>query len=94
VGKHRHERFREGFAVVRIDDYDLPERAKEELVTIKEIWLTAKQAEAEAARLNALNGRQALPILRSVHARRTRGLSTALASKRQLSGFVCDHERF
>ena len=55
MGKHRHERFRAAFAVIRIDDYDLSEIAKESLIKVTAVWLSADQAEAEVARLNELN---------------------------------------
>jgi hypothetical protein len=55
VSKHRHERFRPAWAVVRIDDYLAGrEIAPEDSVYIKEVWLTADEAAAEAARLNDL----------------------------------------
>jgi hypothetical protein len=38
VGKHRHERFRPGYAVVRIDDYDIPGIPKDQLVTVKAFY--------------------------------------------------------
>ncbi len=38
VGKHRHERFRPAYAVVRIDEYDIPGIPKDHLVTVKEVW--------------------------------------------------------
>ena len=55
MAKHRNERFRPGFAVVRIDGYDVPGIPKEQLVTVKEVWSTQEQADAEVARLNALH---------------------------------------
>jgi len=54
VSKHRHERFRPAWAVVRIDDYRDIDIAPEEKVYIKEVWLTRDEAAAEAARLNGL----------------------------------------
>lgn len=54
MGKHRHERFRPAWAVVRIDDYLDLDLAAEEKVYVKEVWLTENEAEAETARLNAL----------------------------------------
>lgn len=55
MSKHRHEQFREAWAVVRIDDFHSPETPIDVCVTpVKEVWLTAKQAEAEVERLNAL----------------------------------------
>ena len=53
MSKHRHERFRPAWAVVRIDDYlaDL-NIAPEDKVYVKEVWLTEDEAAAEAARLN------------------------------------------
>jgi hypothetical protein len=56
VGKHRHERFRPGWAVLRIDEYDIPGIPKDQLVTVKEVWLSEEQADAEVARLNEING--------------------------------------
>jgi hypothetical protein len=56
VGRHRHERFRPGWAVVRIDEYDIAGIPKDQLVTVKEIWLSEEQADAEVARLNEING--------------------------------------
>jgi hypothetical protein len=55
VSKHRHERFRPAWAVVRIDDYLDLDIAPEDKVYVKEIWLTEEEAAAEAARLNALS---------------------------------------
>jgi hypothetical protein len=55
VGKHRHERFRPGYAVVRIDEYDIPGIPKDQLITVKEVWSSQEQADAEVARLNAIN---------------------------------------
>ena len=54
MAKHRHERFREAWAVVRIDDYDVPGSPKENDVYVKEVWLTREQAEREVDRLNEL----------------------------------------
>lgn len=54
MGKHRNERFRPGYAVFRIDEYDIAGIPKEQLVTIKEVWSSQEQAEAEVARLNAI----------------------------------------
>jgi hypothetical protein len=55
VSKHRHERFRPAWAVVRIEEYlthlELP---PEDQVYVKEVWLTQEEAASEAARLNAL----------------------------------------
>ena len=56
MGKHRHEHFRPGWAVLRIDGYDSPGIPKEQHVTVKEIWLSEEQADAEVARLNEING--------------------------------------
>jgi hypothetical protein len=47
VGQHRHERFREAWAVVRVGNYDVPGSPKEQDVTVKEVWLTAEAAERE-----------------------------------------------
>jgi hypothetical protein len=55
MGKHRHERFRPAFPVVRIDGDDNPEIPRESLITVKEVWLSADRAEAEVARLKELN---------------------------------------
>jgi hypothetical protein len=55
TGKHRNERFRPGYAVVRIDEYDIPGIPKDQLITVKEVWLSQEQADAEVARLNAVN---------------------------------------
>jgi hypothetical protein len=55
VGKHRHERFRPGYAVVRIDEYDIPGIPEDGLITVKEAWSSKEQADAEVARLNAIN---------------------------------------
>lgn len=55
TGKHRHERFRPGYAVVRIDEYDIPGIPKDHLVTVKEVWLSQEQADAEVERLNTVN---------------------------------------
>jgi hypothetical protein len=55
VSKHRHERFRPAYAVVRIDGYDIAGVPKESLITVKEVWLSPEQAESEVVRLNALN---------------------------------------
>ena len=54
VSKHRNERFRPAWAVVRIDDYLHLEIAPEERVYVNEVWLTEAEAASEAARLNAL----------------------------------------
>jgi hypothetical protein len=55
VSKHRHERFRPAWAVVRIDDFlDHLELPPEDQVYVKEVWLTEEEAASEAARLNAL----------------------------------------
>jgi hypothetical protein len=54
MSKHRSERFREAWAVVRIDNYDVPGSPKEQDVTVKEVWRTQEQAEREVERLNAL----------------------------------------
>src|SRR3954453_22530014 len=55
TGKHRNERFRPGYAVVRIDEYDIPGIPKNQLITVKEVWLSREQADAEVAGLNAGN---------------------------------------
>jgi hypothetical protein len=65
VGKHRHERFRPGYAVVRIDDYDIPDVPKDELITVKEVWSSQEQADAEVARLNAINADKSCRTSRS-----------------------------
>ena len=55
MSKHRHERFRPAWAVVRIDDFlDHLELPPEDQVYVKEVWLTEEEAASEAARLNAL----------------------------------------
>ena len=54
MSKHRYERFRPAWAVVRIDDYLDLDIAPEEKVYVKEVWLAEEDAAAEAARLNAL----------------------------------------
>jgi hypothetical protein len=56
MSKHRHERFRPGFAVVRLDEHHIAGTPREELVYIKEVLLSEDAVVAEVARLNALNG--------------------------------------
>ncbi len=41
--------------MVRIDEYDIPGIPKDHLVTVKEVWWSKEQADAEAVRLNAVN---------------------------------------
>jgi hypothetical protein len=55
VGTYRHEGFRSGYVVIRVDDYDLPGIPKEKLIAVKELWWSEEKANAEVARLNALN---------------------------------------
>jgi hypothetical protein len=55
VSKHRWERFRPTYALVRLDECDIPEIPRESLITVKEVWLSADRAEAEVARLNELS---------------------------------------
>jgi hypothetical protein len=55
VGTYRHEGFRSGYVVIRVDDYDLPGLPKEKLIAVKELWWSEEKANAEVARLNALN---------------------------------------
>ena len=55
VGKHRHEKFRSGYVVLRIDDYDFPGVPKEQLITTKELWWSEAKANAEVERLNTVN---------------------------------------
>lgn len=40
---------------MRIDEFDIPGIPKDQLITVKEIWLSQEQADAEVARLNAIN---------------------------------------
>jgi hypothetical protein len=55
TGKNRHKQFGPAFAVVRYDAYLEPVVIEpERLVTVKEVFLTSEEAEAEAERLNAL----------------------------------------
>jgi len=63
TGKHRNERFRPGYAVVRIDEYDIPGIPKDQLITVKEVWLSQEQADAEVARLNAVNAEKSCRYL-------------------------------
>jgi hypothetical protein len=55
VSRQRHERFRHAYAVVRIDEYLGTEIPREDLITVKAVWLEREQAERDAARLNALS---------------------------------------
>ena len=57
VVKHRHENFRSGYVVLRIDDYDVPGVPKEQLISTKELSWSEAKAEAEAERLSAVNAR-------------------------------------
>ena len=55
TGKNRHTLFGPAFAVVRYDAYlESVAPEPENLVTVKEVFLTSAEAEAEAERLNAL----------------------------------------
>lgn len=55
--KYRHESFRTGYVVLRIDDYDVPGLLKEHLISTKELWSSEAKAHAEVERLNALNAK-------------------------------------
>jgi hypothetical protein len=54
MSKQRSDRFQEAWAVVRIDNYDVPGSPKESDIVVKEVWLTEQQADREVGRLNAL----------------------------------------
>jgi hypothetical protein len=54
MGKHRQERFRDAYAVVRIDGFHDPGAPDQFVVTVKEVWLSQEQADREVERLNAL----------------------------------------
>ncbi len=41
---------------MRIDEFHGPGSPKDEVIRVKEVWLSQEQADAEAARLNAING--------------------------------------
>jgi hypothetical protein len=54
VAEYRHEGFRSGYVVLRIDDYDVSGVPKEQLISTKELWWSEAKAQAEVERLNAV----------------------------------------
>jgi hypothetical protein len=80
MGKHRHERFRDAYAVVRIDGFTTQAPQAESVVTVKEVWLSQEQADREVERLNALVADATAP---SSISRSTRGSSATMPSSRK-----------